>query len=230
MANGKKTGEYGKPFYTYVEEKNFERKLGRPLNDDISARPTTWGELLERRAFHLLGIDYKECSQETIVHDRYGFWAGSPDGQKFDSAGDTVVDTKCPKTLKSFCQLVECLGVSPKGIDVMTAIRETHDDGDKFYYQLVSNAILTKSKYAELVIYMPYLSELEAIRELARNYDGSDQWRYKWIDNATDSELPYLNDNGDYKNLNVVRFEVSQADIDQLTHRVLEAGKLLIKK
>ena len=229
MSNGKKTGEVGKPFFTYVEETNMERRLQRSLTDEVFSRPTTWGNLVENHVFDLLGTSYKECSQETIVHAKYDFWAGSPDAQSFEDGGNTICDIKSPLTLKSFCQMVDCIKEGLSSIEIMNTIREAHKDGDKFYYQLVSNAIITNSKYGELIVFLPYRSELSKIRQLATQYDGFEQWKFKWIDNASDDELPWLNEGGYYKNLNKIRFEIPQEDKDKLTSRVLEASKLLIQ-
>ena len=63
---------------------------------------------------------------------------------------------------------------------------------------------------------------------MASNYDGN-QNKFAWINWAEDKELPYLLDGGHYKNLNIIRFEVSQEDKDRLTIAVLNASKLLIK-
>lgn len=211
---------FGKPALTYIEEKNMEIKLGRSLTQESNARPTTWGQLVERRAFDLLGTEYKMCSSTTLEHPNLPeYWAGSPDLVKFDE-GQTVVDIKCPFTLKSFCQFSDCKNIEE--------VREEHPDGEDYYWQLVSNAILTESKYAELIVYCPYRSELDAIRDMASNYDG-DQNKVAWINWAEDKELPYLLDGGYYKNLNIIRFEVSQEDKDRLTIAVLNASKLLIK-
>jgi hypothetical protein len=49
-----------------------------------------------------------------------------------------------------------------------------------------------------------------------------------WLSMAKDDELPYLQDDGYYKNINIIRFEVPEADKLLLTKRVLEAGKYLI--
>jgi len=217
---------FGTAALTYIEEKNMERRLGRSLDSESNARPLTWGKLIEKRVFDLLGIEYSLTSEETISHPSISCWSGSPDGTK----ENTVIDIKCPITLKSFCQLVDVIyGDKPySGIDAIDIIRGNHPSGEKYYWQLVSNAILTSSKYAELIVYVPYKSELEAIRELANNYDGTDQRNYAWINFADDNELPYLNDGGYYKNLNVIRFEVPESDKIVLTEKVLQAQKLLI--
>lgn len=219
MSNGKAKGSFGVPYYSYIEEKKMERRLGRSLSDDIFSRPTSWGDLCEGRVFDLLADGYKFCSKVTLVHPTINCWVGTPDATNLE----TVVDVKCPKTLKSFCILVDAW--KNNGI---TGIRDKHDDGDKFYWQLVSNAILTKSKYGELVVYAPYQSELSAIRELASNFDGDKQTRFLWIASAFDDELPFVKDGGYYKNLNVMRFEIPLADKMALHSRVEEAAKELI--
>lgn len=209
---------FGKPAQTYIEEKNMERRLGRALNVESNARPLTWGNLVERRVFELLGTEYRLCSSETLAHREYGgIWAGSPDLIKYDE-GQTVVDIKCPITLKSFCKFADCANIEE--------IRTNHPDGEDYYWQLISNAIITGSKYAELIVYCPYQSELSAIRDMASNYEG-DQNKVAWINWADDSELPYLPDRGYYKNIYTFRFEVSEQDKQLLTDRVIAASKLL---
>lgn len=214
--NGKKEGELSSPAKTYIEEKNMEREFGLSLGTETNARPLSWGKLIEKRAFDLTGMEYVMCSNQTLIHPTIDFWSGSPDALK---GSDTVCDFKAPVTRKSFHQLV-------KGGTIEYA-REHHDDGDTYYWQLVSNSILTDSKYGELIVYMPYKSELADIREMSANYDG-DQNKVAWIGFAGDEDLPYLKDGGKFKNLNVIRFEIPQADKDFLTERVKQAGKLLI--
>ena len=220
---GKDKTKFGAPALTYIEETNFERKLGRSLTDESNARPLTWGKLLEIKTFDLLGLDYSLSSTDTIQHPTINYWAGSPDGAK----EDTVIDIKCPITLKSFCQLVDPLYNDLTGIDAMNAIRENHKDGDKYYWQLVSNAILTGATFAELIVYVPYFSELADVKQMAQMVETDALSKHYWIAMATEGELPYLVDGGYYKNLNVIRFEVPQADKDLLTECVLRAGEML---
>lgn len=211
---------------TYISEKNMERRLGRPLSDEITARAFTWGKLCEGIAFGHLPFDYVLTSERSITHQEHVFWAGSPDGE----TEDAVYDIKCPITLKSFCKLVDCLypgangeaGLS--GIEAMQFLRDNHDDAEQYYWQLVSNSILTKKPFAELIIYMPYRSELDEIRNKAIDFDHA-----QWIGYADDNELPYLIDGGYYKNINIIRFEVPQADKDLLTGYVEQAGAMLIQ-
>jgi hypothetical protein len=215
---GKEKGSFGAPALTYIEECNMERRLLRSISDDISARPLAWGNLVENIAFEKLGMEYTLTSQETDIHPEITYWSGSRDGMKLDE-GKTVIDIKCPMTLKSFCTLADC--------QTIEEVRENHKDGEKFYWQLVSNATINDCKFAELIVYMPYLCELEEIRDLAGNMPQEHLYKFFWIANGNDEELPHLMENGHYKNINVIRFEVPQTDKDFLTERVIEAGKLL---
>jgi hypothetical protein len=217
---------WGKPALTYIEETNFERKLGRSISEETNARPTTWGSILEKYVFGLLPLDYVLTSDKTDVHSEIPYWAGSKDGYKNDS---TIFDIKCPYTLKSFCQLADPLYNGLEGMAAMNVIRDTHKDGEKFFWQLVSNAILNDAKYAELIIFMPYKSELDAIKMIPMNANGEDLGKYYWITMAGEDELPYLNEGGYYQNLNILRFEIPESDKEFLTNKVLEAGKLLIQ-
>lgn len=219
----KKGTGFGAPAITYIEECKMERRLGRSLTTELDARATSWGSLVENRVFDLLGLEYRLCSKETLLHPDIPCWAGSPDGDK----KNTVPDFKCPLTLKSFCQLVDPVYEGLEGMDAMKCIREGHKDGEKFYWQIVSNACIKKYDYGELIVYMPYLAELLEIKEMAR-HDHSG--KYKWIDYADINELPYLLPGGYYKNLNVIRFEIPKEDKEHLTECVKKAGKLLVEK
>lgn len=218
---GKTKDSFGKTALTYIAEKNMERRLGKCLDTDSKAKPLAWGKLLEPIAFDLLPLDYTLCSQDTIPHPKFDFWLGSPDLTK----PGTVSDIKCPYTLKSFCQLVEPLYNNLQGMDAMNHIREHHQDGEKFYWQLVSNSILTNSPEAELIVYMPYESTLSDIKSAA---EGNPDCYWIWA--ALDGELPCLPDGGYYKDVNIISFTVPQEDEDHLTACVEKAGNFLIDR
>ena len=239
MTNGKAAGTFGKPAYTYIDECNMERRLKRSITEESLARPLMWGKLNEPIAFDLLGLEYQLCSQETFVHPDFECWSGSPDAIKLDP-GKTVVDFKCPMTLKSFCRLVDPLYDGLTGIDAMNAVRfgytdskgishDAHKDGEKFYWQLVSNGCIKDAKYAELIVYCPYYKELVDIRLHASKLDGDAARGYYWLIGASDDELPYLPDDGMYRNINIIRFEIPEVDKRALKSRVRVAEERLLK-
>lgn len=220
---------FGEKALTYIEDKNFERKLGRSLNAEKSAHPLTWGKLLEMMVFEQLGLEYILSSTETDVHPTIPFWAGSKDGIKHD-AGRTVADIKAPITLKSFCQLVDPLYSGLTGMEAMNAVRDSHNDGDKYYFQLVSNSIINDCKFAELIVFMPYKSQLEDIKRRAQQVEGEQMGKHYWIMMAGEDELPFIKDGGYYKNVNIIRFEVPESDKKLLTDCVIRAGAMLIDR
>lgn len=219
-----KDGSFGKPALTYIAEVNFERKLVRALNNESNARALTWGKAVEKVAFGLLGLAYSSKNEasgddrETLTHPTIKYWVGSPDGLKHTTGGKTVYDIKCPYTLKSYCTFYDCKTIED--------VRANVDKGEDYYWQLVSNAIITGSKYAELIYFVPYKSQLELVREYVNNYDG-DQNQFAWINWATDDQLPWLPEEGYYDNFKIIRWEVTQASRDELTARVKAAGAML---
>lgn len=226
MSNGKAKGTIGKPFYTYIEECIMEKRIGLPLENENNSKSCVWGHLGERYVMskpEFLGIEYSQRPDEPLRHPKIDFWVGTPDFTK----ENTVADLKCPWTRKSFCQLVQPLYDGLTGLDAMNKIRDTHKDGDTYYYQLVSNAILTNAQFAELCVFMPYKHELDDLRQLAQQAEGSDLKRFYGLAMSDDEELPYLIEGVYYKNFNRLRFEVPQSDKELLTQRVIEAGKLL---
>jgi hypothetical protein len=129
---------------------------------------------------------------------------------------DVVGDIKCPFSLKSYCTAVDSFG------DV-EAFKKSKPD---WYWQLVSNAILCDKARAEIIVYVPYLSELAEIREDCEMFDGN-QNKVARFAFAEDDDLPYLIEGGHYKNVEIFEFEVPQEDKDLLTNRVKLAVQYL---
>jgi len=203
---------FGAPAKTYIQEKRYERKLKRSISTDADTRPTLWGKFLEGRVHELLGMEYEHVNDVTLIHPKYPFWVGSPDFLARELK--VVSDSKCPQP-KAFCELVENCS---KGLQTF---KSEHED---YYWQLVSNAIITGSEFIELIVYMPYESELEEIRAEAENFDGMDQYKYRFIAESSKHQLAYLPNESEYKNLNVFRFPLDQADAFKLENKVIEAS------
>lgn len=218
---------FGEKALTYIKQTNMERRLGRSLDVETNAKPLTWGKLLEVKAFNLLGIEYSLSSTETDVHPNIPYWSGSKDGIKADK-GKTVIDIKCPMTLDSFCNLVDPLYNDMTGMDAMNWIKDNHKDGEKYYWQIVSNAIINQCQFGELIVYVPYRSELDEIRQMAQMVPAEHLSKHYWIAMANEDDLPFLIDGGFYKNINVIRFEIPLEDKLFLAGQVTKAGAMLI--
>jgi len=218
MANGRKSGEVGKPFLSYVQKKAREKKIFRSLDNDTTSRELSWGNLNEKRCFKLLGFEYSLSSQETLEHPTIENYAGSPDGMYNSPNGNAVYDIKCPFSLNSYFNFIE---------NDIEGIRENHSDGEKYYWQLVSNAIITGVDKAQLIIYVPYQRELVDIR-LEAKYDANAD-HLSWLSYAEDSSLPYIPERSLCRNLHICEFDVPQSDKDALEARLLMANELIKK-
>lgn len=218
---------------TYIREKNMERRLQRSIDSENNAKPLMWGKFCEKLVFDLIGTVRKISSTDTIVHPKIKYWSGTPDAENIEE--DTVEDIKCPWTLRSFCNLVQPLYDGLDGMEAMNALRfgytdkngnvnKPHDDAEKYYWQLISNSILTGRKNASLIIYCPFESEIEIIKRLA---DGDENAYFITFDRS--EMLPYIKDNGYYSNINIITFEVPKEDKKRLQKKILLAGKKLLK-
>mgnify|MGYP001572601631 CR=1 FL=1 len=218
----------GEKAQTYISEKMMERRLGRSLSVDVDARATVWGKFLEPVVFEMLP-EYTPLGQTTFTHTKYPKWKGSPDGLK----PETIGEAKCPVTPKSFCQLCQPIYDGMTGMEAMNAVRngwkdkngiftKPNPDAEKFYWQIVSNACIHDCKYGELIVFMPYNSQLADLRLRA---DGEPDYYRIWA--STDEELPFLPDGGYYSNLNTIRFEIPDEDKAILENYVIKASKML---
>ena len=216
MANDK-SGGLGKPALTYIQEKNFERKLGRSLSSESFSYPTSWGNCIEGYVHEQLGFEYKLASKERLTNPNIPYHTGAPDL----ITTDFVSDIKCPFTMKSFCELSESI-----------AINELENDYPEYFWQLCSNAILTDKNFAELIVFCPMFSEFEAIAEYIDSMDAKEKIEYEWLYNNIvfdrKNKLPYLTETSTYNRFAKLRFEVTAEMKQNLTDRILLAGKLLI--
>lgn len=226
---------FGRAAITYINQCNMERRLGRSLDNELDAKPTNWGKFLEPLLFSLLDGEYTYNSSDTLTHPEFDMWVGTPDGFKI-TENKTVVDTKCPFTLESFCKLINPLYNDLEGMDAMNALRNgytdktglfqpPHSDADKYYWQLVSNACIDDCTHAELIVYCPYESELSVIQAAAIQSGNPSAY---FIANGSPQSLPSVPDDGFYRNINIISFEIPQSDKDILTETVRKASKYLI--
>lgn len=206
----KSGNDFGKPALTYIQEKIYEKELERSLESEINSKYLNWGNLCEKVAFDNLALEYKLISKERYAHKSIENWNGMPDNLRAENSDLIVGDIKCPFTLKRF---IEQIKSHEKGI--------FKSEFPEYYWQLVSNAILTDATKIESIVFVPYESQLSDIRLLD---ELSEKPFLRYYEN---SELPYLKDNGKFKNINSFVYDLDMNDVDFLTERVIKANKLI---
>jgi len=214
---------------TYLEERNIERLLLRSLDKEENARSLTWGKLCEQHvagSFDLLGLNYQALGDVTKVHPMYDYWSGSSDGLFEDKEIEKgIYELKCPITMKSFVSFA--LAMQSGDINEVRKVKVgSKKAGEDYYWQMVSNACIEGVEWAELIVYCPFQIELPSIKETASNMENLND--YAWINWASDEQLPYLKENGAFKNLNKVRFKVPESDKLLLEKAIVNYGKELI--
>lgn len=215
-----KSGEPTEAFFTYAKEKMFERKLGRSLEVGAHSNSMVWGSFLEKRVFDNLPTSYQMVHKETFSHPEYSFLVGTPD---FIVQGVKDVELKCfePKNFASY--------VSALLTEDLDYIKKEHP---KEYWQIVQNSLILNVKNGEAIVYMPYESEMEEIRELANDplyYEslGLLPWQVRFIQEKANSELSVLPNDSSFKNLNIFEFEVPESDKEFLLNRAIRANDLI---
>lgn len=196
---------------TYLTEKAIERRMQSSLDIGGHSQSIAWGNFMEFVVFSELGLEYQITSNTTVVHPEFDFWAGSCD---LLVPGKKIAEIKCYQK-KNFALYTDCL--LKKDIELFKK------DFPSEYWQIVSNAIINKVDIGEGITYMPYESQHEELRDMAANYDGSDQWKYRFIAESPKEHLPLLKDGGHYKSINKFEFEIPKEDIQELTNAVLES-------
>lgn len=196
---------------TYIREKIFEKKLGRSVSNGGGIE-SLWGTFVERYAFNKMQeIDLSlqlVSFDQRFFHTKIERWSGVPDVESRKRVGDI----KCPFTLNSFCSLVQIIESGD--------LERLKSDKPAYYWQLVSNGILTNKSTAIFIVYCPYKKDLQEIKNDAFLQDD-----YSRIYN--ERNCPYLLEEMEYKDLNYFEFDIPYQDIDFLTERVFEAVKLL---
>jgi hypothetical protein len=213
--------DFGKLALTYIQEKKYEKKLGRRLDKEHSARPTTWGNLCELYFFEKHLPITSEVLNETRFRHKTLPWSGSPDSVSFN----VIEDVKSPYSMKSFCEKSE-----------ITTGEQLLDLEPNYYWQLVSNAILieqvrgTKIDKARLYIFCPTEEELGEIQDLAARTDLIEANKLFWIANAPFDELPHITEKSQYKGVHTIEFDITDEMKAELTNCVTRASKLLTTK
>jgi hypothetical protein len=214
IANGYRPGGkniFLKPALTYIDELIMERELKRSLDGGAFSQPIKWGLYMENRLFQKLGLEWQMTSRDTLTHPDEEFapyWAGTPDVKNDEMVGEI----KCFQ-LKHFCQIVRVFNKHNKGLlSKDETIEVLKDQESEIYWQTVSNAILLGVKTAQMIIYAPCESEMDEVRKDITNYEGADQWHYRFIVEKENHELAVLPDDCIYDPINIFEFEIPAQD------------------
>lgn len=237
----------GAPFFKYVKDCRIERMYKKSLDPSGDIFAFAWGKLCEKIVHEKLGLGYVFQSQDTIEHKTIKGWYGTPDGFKNPvflkvkdhwilHTTDIVTEIKCPISIGGFDDLVRPLyefdgfNVTGKreisGNEAIQQIRKASKEGEKYYWQIVSNACITGATKAELIVYMPYFDELDEI--YAYNNDLAEPFYI--VGRRLPHELPFLHRDIGIDNINIIAFDVPQEDKDFLTSRVEMCIKLIDAK
>lgn len=208
MTNGKAKGSVGKPFQTYVKQKVYEARIGRQLENEAYSHATSWGNLVEQVAFAQLSNVKNGNLLERFKHP-FHRWSGQPDYLSAEIVGDI----KCPFTLLSFCELYE-----------INSGEELKEQKPEYYWQLISNAILTNKKVCELTIFCPLEEQIELIRQLAEQEKEA-----QWVFYANHNQLPFLAKTDYYKPIKQIKFTPTEEDINALIERVKKAEEYALE-
>lgn len=229
LSKNKKGDGFGVPALTYIKQTNMERRLGRPLDNEATARALSWGKCCEIVAHDKLPADYTFCAKTTLQHPTISYWLGSPDVTAFDN--QVVGDIKCPMTLQAFCEMLDEHIDGNDRIERMTidACVRNHKHGEKYAAQIISNACITGAVEGHMIVYVPYKKDLDKIRHRAAALYEDGQREYYWIVAAGDDELPWLPDDCvGYRDINVITFDITPEMKQELTDVVTKAGDMLI--
>ena len=206
---------------TYIKDKQIEMRMNTCIDGDFYSRASAWGIFMEMFVYNGIGHGYEMCSTSTVLHPKYGnYWSGSVDLLILNTDIKVIGISEIKSYQKrNFALYSDCL--RQKNIDLLKK------EFPKEYWQIISNACIHNVDIGEAIIYMPYKKDIPDIQEMASNYDGADQWKYKFICDSDIDELPCIENDGYYKDICKFRFEIPKEDKIFLTSRIIEASKLL---
>jgi len=218
---------FGAKALTYIKEKQIEIRMECSVDLGGGGQAGNWGIFMEDVCHKKLlkrDLGYRKSSRTTELHPDFIFskyWSGSCDYEYFKGDELTCISEQKSYQKKAFALYTDCI--------LKNETELLKNEFPQEYWQIVSNAIIHNVDFGEAISFMPYESDFEMIKDLAYNYEGGDEWKYRFIYEGKMDYLPYLKDGGYYKDLNIFRFEIPEADKDFLTERIEKAIILLTR-
>lgn len=145
-----------------------------------------WGHLLENylheKTTHLEGyINQNSEDSPTIFSIDNPHHCGTPDQYTLFNEKIVTSETKCPVTLKGLYNLI--FPFYPNGVytemdgdKAIELIRDSSKDGNKYFLQIISNAVLLEEnlgidcEFGELIVFMPYKANIQNITAFAEEF------------------------------------------------------------
>lgn len=221
--SGKGPFGFGAGAITYIKDKIKELELGRGLTLPIYKQDMIWGKVWEPWIHWQVGPEYELIIDQTTIHPKHPFWAGSEDF-KLNIDGGCVSELKCYQ-LSNHYDYSKCLLKK----DVELFKKEFKDE----YWQIVSNSCIHGTLYGEAIAFMPTEEDLIEMRELIENSDyvekhlKDDPWKYRFMYEKDLYDLPFIPKHSDFPSMVKFRFEVPMEDKIFLTKCVINAQKLI---
>ena len=218
-----KKNDFGSPALTYIKEKKIELLLKDSVSSYAHSKRLAWGNFVEVFCYHKcleLDLGYILNSKETKLHPKYSeYWSGACDMEYYK--GDklhAISEIKCYQK-KGFALYAEML--QKKDIELFKK------EYPQEYWQIVSNACIHDVDFGEAIAFMPFKKDYDILRGMAENYEGVDAWKYRFIYEDKIWQLPFLNEDSSFNDIEKFMFEVPKEDKQFLTSQVEKAIKIL---
>lgn len=210
MKSGRrKTDFFSETALTYIREKRMEVIVGREFRQTTDARATAWGTHVEQYVLQKLNLKKPE---RVTLHNLN--LTGEADFLRSEAGEKHVVgDVKCPWTLSSFALMYEIK--DEQGLKAQKP---------EYYWQLISNSILYRADYCELIVFVPRYHEIEDI--VAMN-PPDDNGNYYFLTQGHWEQFPYIDDFATAEVPHIISFIPPAEDVELLANKLEKANELL---
>lgn len=207
---------WGKPALTYIKQKKREKRLGIEMDIENTSHATSWGRAMEGYLYDThIEAEYVIRSNITTIHES-GLFGGTEDFLGLNE----IAEVKCPATRNAFCDLVDIIEEAS-----VSNFKNTHNE---YYWQCVTNSVVKNVDYAELIVFMPFESEMPAIIEYIDLIDDFQlQKDIQWVLHEDIKRIPHIPDGCKYKNVNRFKFLVPAEDKAMVIEKTKLASYLL---
>lgn len=237
---------------TYLEELRIFRLFNQQdVEKDVFN--FKWGHLLENylhdKTDHFKGYINQNMEDEATVFSAINeLHCGTPDQYTVQDESIVMSETKCPVTLKGLYNLIfpfytKGYYEEVSGNEAIELIKSKSKDGKKYFWQIISNAILIEEHlgvscdYGELTAFMPYSTDIPKVVSYSEEFFTSEYYPILFGTSGTLPCLKASQDNEDsfddledrfpVRDIHKIRFDISEElketfrnDIKKFTERI----------